>query len=535
MSILYIKNAKVFVTIILCSFTTFINSQGRYTKGDFHQHTTFTDGYWSMPWVMSKENALGLDWWVSSEHGGAYAKNGRWSGLDTGKDIYWESSVPPILKGNRDSLNGHRRMWRWQSIMDTSFFQVKESRKLYPGKTILQGLEWNVPGHEHASVCIINNQFNSNPDCTPVAQFEFKFDDRDRDTLGGVSMGWTKGIEPYGKHSKAIEAIRWLQKNYPTTSWVVPGHPERRNKYRIGTFREMNDIAPGICFGFESMPGHHGAAVRGEYPKERATGGSTYGGCGIYAAKVGGLWDALLSEGRVFSLFANSDFHDVGDDFLPGEYLKNYVYTKSHNAQGIVDGLRSGNTYVVEGDLIDSLRFSISYKKKSASMGETLMVPVGAEITFSIKFRDPQGNNNNKWSDYKNPEVDHIDVITGLLRDRLSFSADTTSDYQKKDTVATTKVTHRFGKKSASADINGLQTVSWKDLGEGWREITFRTKVIKDSYFRLRGTNHGIGVINETDGAGNPLPDTLMEPNNPSKAFADLWFYSNSIFLKIKK
>lgn len=535
MSKFYALNAKAFVTIIFCSIGSFINSQGRYTSGDFHQHTTFTDGSWSMPWVMSKENSFGIDWWVSSEHGGAFAKNGRWSGLDTGKDIYWESYTPSIFKGKRDSLYGHLRMWRWQSIMDTSFFLVKESRKLYPSKTILQGLEWNVPGHEHASICIINNQFNVNPDCSPIAQFEFKFDDRDRDTSGGVAMGWTKSTEVYGKHSKAIEALKWLQKNYPTTSWVVPGHPERRNKYTVGSFREMNDVAPGICIGFESMPGHHGAAIRGEYPKNLAAGGSTYGGCGYYAAKIGGLWDALLSEGRVFSLFANSDFHDVGDDFLPGEYLKTYVYTKSKDAQSIVDGLRSGNSYVVSGDLIDSLFFSISYKKKTANMGETLIVPKGAEITFTIKFHDPQGNNNNKWSEYKNPSVNHFDVIAGQLREPLSFSADSTSDYQRKDTVATTKVTHRFGKNVAYVDSNGLLTKSWKDLGDGWREVTYKTKVTKNSYFRLRGTNHGIGTPNETDEAGNPLPDTLMEPNNPSKAFADLWFYSNSIFLKIKK
>ncbi len=535
MSKFYTLIAKVIFTVILCSLTTFINSQGRYTTGDFHQHTTFTDGSWSMPWVMAKENSFGLDWWVSSEHGGAYAKNGRWSGLDTGKEIYWESYTPSILKGKRDSLYGHLRMWRWQSIMDSSFFQVMKSRSIYPAKTILQGLEWNVPGHEHASVCIISNQFNSTPDCLPIAKFEYMFDDSDKDTIGGAAMGWTKSVEGYKKHSKAIEAIKWLKTNYPSTSWVVPGHPERRSKYRIGTFREMNDVAPGICFGFESMPGHHGAAIRGEYPKNLAVGGSTYGGCGYYAAKIGGLWDALLSEGRIFSLFANSDFHNIGDDFLPGEYLKNYVYTKSKDAQSIVDGLRSGNCYVVEGDLIDSLYFSISYKKKSATMGETLLVPKNAEITFSIKFHDPQGFNNNKWSIYNNPSVNHIDIITGLLRERLSFSADTTSDYQRKDTVATTKVTYRYGNTLSGADSNGLLTKSWKDLGNGWREVIFKTKVTKNSYFRLRGTNHSIGVQNETDEAGNPLPDTLMEPNNPAKAFADLWFYSNSIFLKINK
>jgi hypothetical protein len=55
---------------------------------------------------------------------------------------------------------------------------------------------------------------------------------------------------------------------------------------------------------------------------------------------------------------------------------------------------------------------------------------------------------------------------------------------------------------------------------------------VKDSlYFRLRGSNQGLNVNNETDRAGNPLPDSLMGANTAAKAFADLWFYSNPVFV----
>ncbi len=55
----------------------------------------------------------------------------------------------------------------------------------------------------------------------------------------------------------------------------------------------------------------------------------TYGGFDWMTATVGGLWDALLSEGRLLSVTANSDNHrTVGDtwrngDWLPGQNFDN--------------------------------------------------------------------------------------------------------------------------------------------------------------------------------------------------------------------
>jgi len=49
-------------------------------------------------------------------------------------------------------------------------------------------------------------------------------------------------------------------------------------------------------------------------------------------------------------------------------------------------------------------------------------------------------------------------------------------------------------------------------------------------YFRLRGTNHALDTPHQTDACGNPLADAKGE-NNAAKAFEDLWFYSNPIFV----
>ncbi|HHY46294.1 MAG TPA: hypothetical protein GX506_03235, partial [Firmicutes bacterium] len=64
------------------------------------------------------------------------------------------------------------------------------------------------------------------------------------------------------------------------------------------------------------------------------------------------------------------------------------------------------------------------------------------------------------------------------------------------------------------------------------------SNVQKDQYIRLRGTNLGVGVPNETDADGNPLIDDLaanLGLDGASEAYADLWFYSNPIFITVAK
>lgn len=508
-------------------FTQQTNAQS-YLKGDFHQHTTYSDGSYSFAHMMAKNNQYGLDWWANNDHGGAFSRDGRNSGTDLNTTIYWDSYSPNPILGTSSTSGGHQNMWRWQSLRDYSFNDILTARLLYPSKTIIQGYEWNVPGHEHASLAIISNQFSATPNCNPVAEFEFKFDNSDNDLIGGEAQGWTKST--LSGHEKTLEAISWLQTNYKTTSYVVPAHPERQKKYKIEYFRDMNNAGPDVCFGFESMPGHQKSSGRGGYSSS-SDGGLTYGGCGVYAAKVGGLWDAMLSEGRRFWLFASSDCHDEAGDFYPGEYQKTYTYTTAKTAQAIVDGLRSGNSWVVEGDLIDSLIFNIEtidQARTKAVMGSDLIVNKGKSVKITIKARDPQISNNNTYSSYTNPVLDHIDIIKGRIGSKI---ASTNPNYTV-DNVATTSVIARFDAVGGVTDTKNITSTKWKSTGNGWVEMSMIISNVTDSvYFRLRGSNMGLNVTNETDADGNPLNDALMGSNNAEKAFADLWFYSNPIFV----
>jgi len=522
----------VFITSLL---STNIVAQS-YLKGDFHQHTTYTDGSFSIGYMMQKNNEFGLDWWANSEHGGPSLFNARTSGNETGTEIkdYWDNYTPNPILGTKTMDDNHQIMWRWQVLRDSSFTEILKARKLYPGKTILQSYEMNIPGHEHGSLGIINNQFDSRPNCNPLAEFEYKFDQRDLDTIGGALQGWEKS--KLSGHAKAIEAITWLRDNYPHTSYLVIAHPERYPQhtrgYSIATIRDMNNAAPDICFGFESIPGHHRETTRPRGLYERTSvGGGTFGGAGLYSAKIGGMWDALLSEGRRFWLFANSDCHSEAGDFYPGQYLKNYTYTEGKSAQQIVDGLRSGNTWVVMGDLIDSLIYHVEVlgdSQRKASMGSQLHIPVGKTIKITIKARDPQRNNFNTYSNYRNPVLNHIDIIQGKVSGVIKPES---AEYNK-DSVNTTSVIARFDAKGGVTDGRGLISSKWKKAGNGWVVMSFKVaNVTQPLYFRLRGTNHRLNEPNETDDCGNPLNDVLMEPNSAAKAFADLWFYSNPVFI----
>lgn len=505
-----------------------------YLTGDFHQHTTYTDGSYTIGHMMSKNNQFGLQWWANSEHGGGFTKNARVSGSETGvvKSEYWDGYTPNPIIGTSVMSGGHQVMWRWQMLRDSSFNQIVKARSLYPSKMILQSYEMNVPGHEHGSMGLISNQFTATPNCNPLAEFEFKFDNSDADLTGGVAQGWTKST--LSGHAKTLEALSWLQTNYPTSSYLVPAHPERKKQtsggYTIASFRDMNNAAPAVCFGFESMPGHQKDAGRGGYSKS-AEGGGTFGGAGYFSAIIGGLWDAMLSEGRNFWLFANSDCHNEDGDFYPGEYQKNYTYTTGKSAQNIVDGLRSGNTWVVEGDLIDSLIYkieTIGAEKVTGEMGSTMLITKGKSVKITIKARDPQGNNFNTYSAYRNPALNHIDVIKGKETGKI----DPTSPNYNVQNVSTTSVIARFDAVGDVADTKNIVSKPWKSIGNGWVEMSLIIPNITDSvYFRLRGSNLGLNVTNETDADGNPLADTLMGSNDATKAFADLWFYSNPIFV----
>jgi hypothetical protein len=175
----------------------------------------------------------------------------------------------------------------------------------------------------------------------------------------------------------------------------------------------------------------------------------------------------------------------------------------------------------VQGDLIDALDFSIY----GAGMGQTQTM-CGPLATLVITLHDPPGTNHGP-ADHNRPTLDHVDVIAGEVSGRIA----PTDPRYTSEVNETTRVIARFDATGGIVDENGLASTAWTDLGEGWKSMSLLwNSQGRSMYFRLRGSNLGLKIDNETDGNGNPLCDRLAG-NNSAIAYDDLWFYSNPIFL----
>lgn len=461
-------------------------------------------------------------------------------------------------------------MWRWQSLKEYAYPEINAKAAEY-GMPIIQGYEYEVPGHEHCSHANIAGQFD-NLNANALAQFEYLWNYTDSDMEGGLAEGWAGKIENIGNspgagyemHEKAVKAVEWLQANYPRTSYVVYAHIERKGSfnpdkaygggYNVEHFRDFNNAGPDVAFGWEGEPGHQASGSRGGFGSSAF--GGTYGGHGYYSATIGNMWDALLGEGRNWWYFGSSDWHNRGqfspddaettNDFWPGEFQKDYIYlenTKNPSPQDIIDGIRSGNSFVVQGDLIDALEFTATAGRERATMGQTLKVDGRDRVRIKIKVRDPRGANHCPYT-FDNPSLaqvgisqpinrpvlDHIDLIAGEVTDKIDPEDPAYTD----PTNPTTEVVARFERRGRP-DKNGYVT------------YVYDYKADRSMYFRLRGTNMPVDVPNETDADGNPLADSLAGniecPDCPAhcngvlthdaEAWSDLWFTSNPIFVMV--
>jgi hypothetical protein len=615
---------------------------GTYVTGDFHNHSTCSDGSLSMQKLIDKSvKTFGLDWFVQADHGGSSARNctlredpfepvvpalgltnsstgpfppatyptgGQPASTLKGPNQSWESTLPggrAAIKG--DGTANPKAMWRWQEIQEFQY-KVTEDESRARQKPIWIGVEQNTPGHEHASTVVLQGQrpwpqSGVSGNANLQAQYEYCFDRSDTDTSRGAENQWdcsvagttsTDALDTTARkikgtnsastldlgHRKTVEGIKWMKEKAPTTSYFVPAHLERAGVYlannnrgfNIEHLRNFNNTAPDIAFGFESMPGHQASENRGEYAPNRGaslanpTGGfdsvglGTYGGTGIYAARIGGVWDALLGEGRKWWFFASSDYHNRGSfgpdqresdqDFYPGEYQKDYVMarkgTNNLTAEAIIDGLRSGNSFAGSGDLIDRLAFvacaanpaiprtafkalvekaaaNAALKNAEvringcATMGEKLVVAPGADVLVAIAVRDPIGKNFSPYS-FPNPSLkqigitqpldqpvlDHIDVIGGNVTGFVSPT----------DTAKYAGIEGTAAASNPSAGIKKVfNSTNWTATADGLRVMSYRIPAVKVSqYVRLRGTNLPASTPFETDANGNPLNDYDLSP-----------------------
>jgi hypothetical protein len=571
--------AAVLFTSIPASAAT---TDGQWVTGDFHTHTYLSDGSKTATQVAEKAKEYGLDWYSATDHGGGT------TGTRDQNGTAWAAGTAGLVG---------TAMPRWLSI-----FGIGEAEIIKNRNTILQfsGFEWNVPSHEHASVGMVGNSTDVKE---ALAKFDYTYDAtteaKSTDTLvasinrvlNGKADGASDAKYTYSDHNGALDGAKFLQDNYPNTSYFLANHPSRKLAFTVADFREFNDVAPTVFFGAELLPGHQKSSFRGglgyftyydtvqkkninlsvgtattieqmvdayiasktagtisdkatimtslttNIPKQR-----TYGGADFMLSKVGGLWDSMLTEGRSFWIFGNSDFHSNDSeepDFWPGEYSKNYTFVKEKTYQGILDGMRSGNSYAALGDLINALDYKISNNGVSSTMGSTLTPVKGVDNVVTIRFKSPTknyANTDGRTGLNETPSVDHIDLIAGEVKGIIqnkyvpgtkNFTNNKdylTAEYQNDDVTATTKVIKTFTKNDWTVDA------------EGYNVMTFTLPTAdKNMYYRLRGTSVAPNTAGQTDVNGNPLIDNDLNAvegaNTAEEAFKDLWFYTNPIFV----
>jgi hypothetical protein len=625
-------------------------ASGTYVAGDFHNHTTCSDGSISMQKLVKKatdrtDTPWGLDWFVQAGHGGNGNRNCTLvedASLATpaypltpqGPNTTWQNTIPPVQpKGLASGTPPNQNMWRWQSLQEFQY-PLLEYLRAFLDKPLFTGVESVVAGHEHSSMSVITGQMPvaaevarlpTTPGYTPLgnatalSQWEYCFDRADTDisrgntTVGGtVGNNWdcsnpasanstsptlgfsdaAKKLIPAGGtgsgdrgHLKTVEAVKWMAAFHPNGSYYVPAHLERagpfnpngNNGFNIEHLRNFNNAAPKVAFGMETQPGHGASDARGEYTIRRnniagvntdSVGGTTYGGTGVYGAQVGGVWDALLGEGRNFWFFASSDWHNRGSfgpddrrssqDFFPGEYQRNYTMVRNQGKhhdhqhkllrpQAIVDGLRTGNNFAASGQLIDRLAFvacadrsESSAESKAvnaaldntdvdhedcAAMGEKLVVKPGSDVVVAIVVRDPSGTNFSPYS-FNNPSLaqvgiqqpinapvlDHVDVIRGMVSGYRTPGAADYAGQWPNDWITNPSMANvpAAAKNTTASVIKTFSSHTWATLkhDRDFKVMTFKLENVKASqYVRLRGTNMPANVPFETDANGNPLAD----------------------------
>ncbi|MEU3184205.1 PHP domain-containing protein [Streptomyces sp. NPDC006923] len=474
--------------------------------GDHHIHTQYSDdGKYRVLDQVRQGARHGLDWMVITDHGSAtHAKIG-------------------VDKVNPD---------------------IKEARDTYQDSLVFQGLEWNIPGAEHATVFVHPGR----NEVEVLKKFENDYD-------GSLHPNTSATVN----EALAVSGLRFLadqvHRRKVDDILMLANHPARNgidSPHEIRGWRDATSADHPIAIGMEGAPGHQAASLpspggsgrgRGYYenaPSANSFPGyppesyRTWGGFDWMTATVGGLWDSLLAEGKPWWITANSDSHSVyaepsvhgpdtnftrdgrhadpvygkgldltQGDFWPGHYSRTHVGAERFSYAAVMDAMRAGRIWVDHGGLISGLDARLKGGGRWATLGGALHVKRGTEVELSIDIALANGAN---WAQFI-PTLARVDVIqgqvTGAVRDKDTFAAPTArvaKSFEVNKSKGTVKLTYRLGRVSGPL------------------------------YVRLRGTDGnrssvGLGGA-KVDPAG-PAVDVIGDAD----PWKDLWFYSNPIWV----
>ncbi|GHC50534.1 PHP domain-containing protein [Streptomyces violaceochromogenes] len=489
-----------------------------YLVGDHHIHSVYShDAKYTFSQLAAAGAKYGLDWMVFTEHSN-FGHAGFGAALE------------------------HR--------------EILDARAENPRQLIFQGLEWYIPAAEHCTVFTAPGPH----EVDVLTRFESAYDGK----LLAYDKGGPGDADTARNEAHAVKAIKWLaeqrRSGYVDDVLVLANHPMRLGIDSPHEMRNWRDAAPEIMIGMEGAPGAQGAAIpgwrgagsiRGEYenkpsaqswPGYPADAYLTYGGFDWATATVGGLWDSMLAEGRLFSVTTNSDAHRIvfdtwkngdwapgqtfdstgrlpdpvntdtpqpGSDFWPGQFSRTHVGVTRYGYRAVMAGMRAGRVWLDHGHLLDGLEVRLTRdhdRGRGVTLGGRLRVRKGEKLILNVTVTtasrpNPQGIL---------PEPAHVDVIRGTVRgpvaDRDTWKAPDTRVVESKD------VSGRTGTYTLRIPL---------------------TAGNESFYVRLRGSDgnrNGTGYLGASVDPHGPVPHA---PGN-GDPWADTWFYSNPVFVDVE-
>ncbi|WP_406291621.1 histidinol-phosphatase [Streptomyces sp. NBC_00624] len=488
-----------------------------YLVGDHHIHSVYShDAKYTFSQLADAGARYGLDWMVFNEHSN-----------------FGHASYGARLEHE----------------------EILKARAAHPRQLIFQGLEWYIPAAEHCTVFAVPGPH----EVDLLTRFELAYDGK----LLGYTAGGPDHPDTPRNEAHAVAAIRWLAEQrrtgYIDDVLVIANHPMRLGIDSPHEMRNWRDAAPDIMIGMEGAPGAQGGGIpgwrgpdsqRGEYenaPSANSWPGYptdayvTYGGFDWVTATVGGLWDAMLSEGRLFTITTNSDVHRVvfdtwkngdwppgqnfdntgrlpdpvnttepqpGGDFWPGQFSRTHVGVTKYGYRPVMAGLRAGRVWLDHGQLLDGLDVRLRRADdtgRGVTLGGRLRVRPGDRLTLSVTVTTASRPNAHDIL----PELAHVDVIRGAVRgpaaDRDSWRAPDTR------VVHTTDVTGRSGTYTLHIPL---------------------TAGDEPFYVRLRGSDgnrNGTGYLGASIDPHGPI---AHEPGD-GDPWLDTWFYTNPVFVDV--
>lgn len=488
-----------------------------YLVGDHHVHSVYShDAKYTFSQQARAAARYGLDWMVFNEHSN-----------------FGHASFGAALEHE----------------------EILEARAENPRQLIFQGLEWYIPAAEHCTVFAAPGPH----EVDLLTRFELEYDGK----LLGYTEGAAGAADTARNEAHAVKAIRWLAEQrrtgYVDDVLVLANHPLRLGIDSPHEMRAWRDAAPEIMIGMEGAPGAQGAAlpglrgatsIRGEYenkPSAQSWAGYpadaylTYGGFDWATATVGGLWDSMLAEGRLFSITTNSDNHRTvfdtwkngdwpagrnfdntgklpdpvktdtpqpGSDFWPGQFSRTHVGVTRYGYRAVMTGLREGRVWLDHGHLLDGLEVRLRREHgggRGVTLGGRLRVRRGERLTLDITVTTASRPNPHGIL----PELAHVDVIRGAVRGPVSDR----DAWRAPDTrvVRTTDVSGRRGTYTLRVPL---------------------TAGHESFYVRLRGSDgrrHGTGYLGPSVDPHGPVPHAPGDGD----PWADTWFYSNPVFVDV--